>query len=700
MVRKKTFNYGNGAVVSVLARYLKPKKAVSDAFPNYNTHKRINNCIVVRKETKEKNGKEQIFFVVVNDGVMNGDNHVELTAFARFFEGVTEGPAIDFFDRVEPREEVENADETVPFSEAVIEAMQIFGSRRANDDEVAEIRMEGIDVDDDNAPAPENFPEPVAANGPEVMNAANGPVVMNADWGHDGLCHRRMTGADNHPPKFPNFNRQTPDFVELFELLFPKQYLEEVLLLNINKNIGTESLVTYGELLAWFGCWFLISTITGPQRADFWSSENVSLFKGAPFRLNEIMSRNRFDKILKSLEYTTHAPPPYLDRFHQVRQLMEAWNANMAEAFVPSWISCLDESISPWHNPFTCPGFIFVPRKPHPFGNEYHSICCGASGIMFGVELVEGKDSPPQKPRPEFDGMGTTIGLLLRLTRNLWNSGKVVVLDSGFCVLQGIIELRRKGVFAASVIKKRRYWPKHIKGEDIKQHFEGEQLGYSDAIAGKYDNTPFHIVAMKDQAFTMMFMTTYGTLEKTGKLSGRKVGDVVVRFQYPEVLTNHFKYRHAVDDHNKLRHQPISLEDVWATKQWTHRVFAFFLAITEVNIALTLKYFFKVNIGNMVEFRKLFARALINNKYLFTTTQSPTSLRRSTRRSRENDHDHLTLPQYFKFLNGIITKSKSKYCQNQCSTCKERRVRTYCRCSPGVYRCKYCWAKHKAAEDI
>ena len=39
------------------------------------------------------------------------------------------------------------------------------------------------------------------------------------------------------------------------------------------------------------------------------------------------------------------------------------------------------------------PGFMYVPRKPHPKRNEYHSICCSISGIMFGIELVEGGKS-------------------------------------------------------------------------------------------------------------------------------------------------------------------------------------------------------------------------------------------------------------------------------------------------------------------
>ena len=77
--------------------------------------------------------------------------------------------------------------------------------------------------------------------------------------------------------------------------------------------------------------------------------------------------------------------------------MIKLFNKHMAEVFVPSWVSCLDKSMSIWFNKFTCPGWMFVPRKPHPFGNEYHSICCGLSGVMFAIELVEGKDRPKEK---------------------------------------------------------------------------------------------------------------------------------------------------------------------------------------------------------------------------------------------------------------------------------------------------------------
>ena len=105
-------------------------------------------------------------------------------------------------------------------------------------------------------------------------------------------------------------------------------------------------------------------------------------------------------------------------------------------------------------NWLTCTGWMFVPCKQHPFGNKYHSISCGKSIIMFTIELMEGKDQPKELPSE-----GGTEGLLLRLCKCLYGTGKIAVVDSGFCVLSALIALKNVGIYVAAVIKKRRYWP-------------------------------------------------------------------------------------------------------------------------------------------------------------------------------------------------------------------------------------------------
>ena len=114
--------------------------------------------------------------------------------------------------------------------------------------------------------------------------------------------------------------------------------------------------------------------------------------RGAPFRLNDLMSSNCFKDIIRNLTYKNLQPPSFKDKFWEIRQMVEEWNKSMREVFIPGWINCLDESMSIWSNKWTYPGYVFCPRKPHPFGNEHHTICCGICGILFGVEMVEGKD--------------------------------------------------------------------------------------------------------------------------------------------------------------------------------------------------------------------------------------------------------------------------------------------------------------------
>ena len=129
-------------------------------------------------------------------------------------------------------------------------------------------------------------------------------------------------------------------------------------------------------------------------------------------------------------------------------------------------------------------GWVFCPRKPHPFGNKWHTARCGITRILFSIELVEGKDRPPERDRPEFDVLGKTDGLLLQMLKSVFNTGRYIVLDSGFCVLKALIELRQNGLLGCALIKKRRYWPALVPGNAMQGHFSDKGAGDVDAIIG------------------------------------------------------------------------------------------------------------------------------------------------------------------------------------------------------------------------
>jgi Transposase IS4 len=97
---------------------------------------------------------------------------------------------------------------------------------------------------------------------------------------------------------------------------------------------------------------------------------------------------------------------------------------------------------------------------------------------MFAIEQQGGKDSPAGRPPHPTNEKGKAIGLLLRLCDHLFGSGHCVVFDSGLCLLKAIVELRRNGVYAVALVKKRKYWPKHMQGQRQRPWTYGRSTWY------------------------------------------------------------------------------------------------------------------------------------------------------------------------------------------------------------------------------
>ena len=116
------------------------------------------------------------------------------------------------------------------------------------------------------------------------------------------------------------------------------------------------------------------------------------------------------------------------------------------------------------------------------------------SGILFVVELVEGKEHPRQVGPIDFEKIGgNTVGLFLSMMKSYFSNGRYVILDSGFCVLKGLIRLRKKGFSPCAVIKKRRYCPAMVPGKDIEDPFREVEVGETDAIQGTVDGVIYNL---------------------------------------------------------------------------------------------------------------------------------------------------------------------------------------------------------------
>eukprot|EP00804_Cyclotella_cryptica_P010233 CCRYP_016698-RA/>CCRYP_016698-RA protein AED:0.43 eAED:0.33 QI:0/0/0/0.66/1/1/3/0/142 len=70
--------------------------------------------------------------------------------------------------------------------------------------------------------------------------------------------------------------------------------------------------------------------------------------------------------------------------------------------------------------------------------------------------------------------------------------------------------------------------------------------------------------------YVMKIMATGGVLaeDETCRVTYRGSGDDRTTFHYKKPFDWHFRYRHAVDDHNNLRHALPSLEDTWIKEKY------------------------------------------------------------------------------------------------------------------------------------
>ena len=268
-------------------------------------------------------------------------------------------------------------------------------------------------------------------------------------------------------------------------------------------------------------------------------------------------------------------------------------------------------------------------------------------------------------------------------------------------------------MFASAVIKKRRYWPKYVPGKAMDDHMSSRSLGDTSSVKGTLDGTPYNLFMMRDKDWVMKMMTTYGglTANEDGEETRRWVKSQngkheLKHFKYTEPFYNHYKFRHAVDDHNNLRHSVPSIEGTWITHRWPLRVFAFILAVSEVNTYLAIKYFLwgGKEVMTLHQFRRRLALALIHNEYIITCGEEGSNTRiRVSKRRRKAQARHVldSAPPHAKFFDGQKwnCSAKSRYQQY---TCKQigctNKCRTFCDCSPGQWMCRVCHPIHITCE--
>ena len=688
---------GIGAVGTAMARFFHPSQKIREKWPQ-DDKRRINGALVVGEGVRRIRHKDQMCYLVRIGDI---DDNTVFHISKKNFKVTLSGP-IPFESEVRapappPAADAPAVDEQRTSSRNVVANVGNL-TRGGTREEIEELHRNGITVDDDNEPAPEN-------TAPDFAEEA---VPTGGTWEKPTYCIRRANSDfSDSAGKFKSHRWDEIveyDELELFRMCFPEGYVRDVVIPMTNKTLTTN--MTLKEFYVWLGCLFFMACYEGvPDRDLWWSTKNIDMFDGAPFRLNAYMTKKRFKEITASIQYTDQdAPLLFVDRFHEVRQMIYAFNQHYEQEYTPSWLNCVDESMNSWLNKFA-PGFMTLPRKPHPFGNEYHSIADGDGGrfIMWRIKLVEGKDRPKlPNGKPAFESQwerkypkAPTVATLLAMTEPIHRTGKIVTGDSGFCVTQGVLALHDAGVFGQFLIKKRQHWPKKVPGDYIDRHMSSKPLGYTESYVQEIEGKRFFVHCTKDKDYVTKMMSTHGVLDEIqDHVTYRQVDGKWVSFKYAEYLSRHNRAKHWVDDVNNRRHDPIGLEQVWATKWWPNRQFTFICSIAEVNAGQARGRARKEPAEPTLQFRKQLALKMLTNN-LDSRGVVPTSPMR-LRRTTNSVHVHKKRDRFAGRWNPYSRKfneCKTEYVRRPCSVCRKT-TREYCACAPERDLCRVCFGLH------
>ena len=147
-----------------------------------------------------------------------------------------------------------------------------------------------------------------------------------------------------------------------------------------------------------------------------------------------------------------------------------------------------------------------------------------------------------------------------------------------------------------------------------------KEVGEVDAIQGTEGGVTYNLWAMKEPDYTMKMMATSGSPisdDSCRSTTWQWIEGAVQKpkeFAYTLPFDNHFRYYHAVDDHNNLCHSLPSWEDTWVTQHWDLCVLAFIIAVCEVNTYLAIRFFeVKKEMSMLLNFRRKYGWELIMN---------------------------------------------------------------------------------------
>ena len=434
---------------------------------------------------------------------------------------------------------------------------------------------------------------------------------------------------------------------------FAEQYLTGVELKPKSRS-HCWHLTDNSEMRKFIGILYLMGIVRKPEIRHYWSSDPVL---STPI-VNEIMSRNRLELLLKFWHFSNNEDAAPNDRLHKLRGLFDLLLKNFQSLYRPGKQISIDEAMVLWRGRLIFRQYI--PGKRHKYGVKLYELC-PPNGYVWNVMVYCGRgDQAPGMP-----GLGHAEKVVLNLASDLLDQGRELYVDNFYTsVPLAKALLRRKTLLCGTLRRNRKFLPPKVLSSKLKR---GQVI--------RRRSGRILVLKWQDKREVLMLSTIHpGKVVSRGKLN-RKREEVLK----PDCVMSYNDHMGGVDRSDQLSsyYNPLRKSLKWYRKVMLHMF----------DVSMTNAYLVYKELGGVktqLWFRLQATRALLHNDDA-AEMSPPTPAVAPFVRYKAADMSRLVGRHFLDLLPATSTK---KIHMKKCVVCKGRGTR-----KETIYFCKTCFSK-------
>lgn len=415
------------------------------------------------------------------------------------------------------------------------------------------------------------------------------------------------------------------------------------------------SATTNTEIKAFFGLVMYMGIVKYPKISDYWRKDILFVNKF----VKQVMSRNRFQLLLRFLHFSNDQEAPPGDRLHKISKVLSMIECKYKNLRVPGKNIVIGAAVIPWRGRLNFQES--TQNKPHQCGIKVFKLC-DPKGYTYSFSVYVDRSSIVSANK-------TLTEVVLDLSSNYQNAGRLLAVDNFHTSFDMAYKLLQLDTHLLGTI------PKDVVDAKLK-HGDIVGLEHPSGI----------VVAKWKGRKDVCMLSTQHTLEMV-EISHARAPEKKMK---PRMVIDYNAVKQGIDLSTQMASYFSPLR---RSIKWYHRVmFETILSTSVVNALVLYKEVTKEACMEMATFREQIVKSLVPMPLTNTNSQSSNSDKHVLVENKNRDASNRKLRKRCNSCYEMISKEKGPGIARK----QAKRVATYCdTCDEKPAMCLECFIKHQ-----